>query len=256
MPLTTMAKVLVARQLCRPAIGRLVAAATGDRVLNRGATIDTGSPLVLPEVKASLYWGFYESAEIRFVQRYLPADLDVVELGASIGVVSAHIARRLAKGRRLLCVEPNPGLHGLVERNVGLNASGVALRMVHGAVAYGGSSVRFAVARKNIDSRIAVDGDGVHVPAVRLGALLQQEGLGDYALVSDIEGGEAALLAEDGGALARCRLVIAELHATEHGGRAVSVEDLVCSLVGLGFSIVDRHGPVVVARRAGEGTSP
>ena len=256
MSLATKAKVRVARQLCRPLVGRLVGAATGERVRCRGAVIDTASALVLPEVKASLYWGLYESAEIRFVQRHLPSDLDVVELGASIGVVSAHVARRLDPGRRLVCVEPNPGLHGVIERNVALNAPAVALRVVHGAVAYGGPSVRFAVAKRNIDSRIAGSGEGVEVPAVRLGELLRREGLGDFALVSDIEGGEAALLAEDGAALARCRLVIAELHATEHRGRAVGVDDLVAALAGLGFTIVDRHGPVVVARRAGAGGAP
>lgn len=256
MRLAGTAKRLVAQQLCRPGVGRLVAAATGDRLRSRGALVDTSSPLVLPEVKASLFWGLYESAEIRFIQRHLPADLDVVELGASLGVVSSHIARRLAPGRRLVCVEPNAALRPLAERNVGLNATGVALTQVTGAVAYGAPTVRFEAARRNIDSRLAGGLAGVEVPAVQLGRLLAQQGLGDFALVSDIEGAEAAVLAEDGAALARCRLIIAELHATTHAGQAVSVEMLVGWVERLGFTVVDRHGPVVVARRAGEGRAP
>lgn len=248
-----MAKRLVAQILCRPAVGRLVAFATGNRFRSRGVLVDTSSSLVLPEVKASLFWGFYESAEIRFVQRHLPVDLDVVELGASLGVVSSHIARRLGPGRRLICVEPNAALRPLAERNVSLNAKGIALTQVTGAVAYDAPTVRFAVARRNIDSQIADDLDGVEVPAVQLGRLLAEQGVGDFTLVSDIEGAEAAVLAEDGPALARCRLIIAELHATAHAGCDVSVVALVARLHQLGFIVLDRHGPVVVARRAGEG---
>lgn len=244
------AKVRVARALTHPWVGRALDLAFRHRIPSRGLRVQVDGPGVGPETTASLFWGFYESAEIRFVQRWLRRDLDVVELGASIGVVSSHIARRIAPDRRLVSVEANPSLIPLIERNVLLN-SGRKAEVRHCAVAYGaGPTVTFSVSEQNVASGIGRAGRPVEVPATTLSALLKREGYGEYALICDIEGAEAGIVLEDMDALARCRLAIFELHEGEFGGRHVDVPELERRLLDVhGFRLVARHGPVVVLTR-------
>lgn len=245
------AKVLVAAALCRPPIGRLIAKRFENRIPNRGCVIEVDDAGVAASTAASLFFGFYESAEIRMVQRYLPRNVDVVELGASLGAVSAQIARRLAPGWRLVCVEANAALLPLLRRNVHANAPHAALTVVHGALDYSSSdaTAAFVVAAENVFSRLAEPGEearAVHVPRVTLSALLEHHRIADYVLVSDVEGAEAGLLERDKTALRRCRMIVAELHATSFARRRVGVEDLVRDVEALGFTVVARHGPVGV----------
>lgn len=78
-----------------------------------------------PALVASIFWGLYESAEIRFVRRYLDPDLDCLELGSGIGLVSRVIAVSLRPGRRLVCVEPREDLLACARENVDRLAKGL-----------------------------------------------------------------------------------------------------------------------------------
>lgn len=50
-----------------------------------------------PQLIASIFWGFYESAEKRMVEKYYTGEIDTIERGSSIGVVSSHIAKKIHK---------------------------------------------------------------------------------------------------------------------------------------------------------------
>ena len=50
--------------------------------------------------RAMIFWGFYESAEIRLIEKYFDGKTDVIELGSSMGIVSTHIAKKLVAGKR------------------------------------------------------------------------------------------------------------------------------------------------------------
>jgi len=84
-------KIAVAKFVTARLIGELVAVAYRNKIPFRGLRFSTADPQIHPRVKASLFWGLYESAEIRFVNAYLPRSIDVVELGSSIGVVSCSV---------------------------------------------------------------------------------------------------------------------------------------------------------------------
>jgi hypothetical protein len=99
----------LARFLAGRLAGRVVGGLLPHRIPSRGMRLFY-PPWLLPQMKAMLFWGIYESAEIRFVQRYLRADFDAIELGSGIGCVSSAIGRKLAKGKKLVCVECDPKL--------------------------------------------------------------------------------------------------------------------------------------------------
>src|SRR5690349_5654721 len=81
-------KALVARLLCNALTGRLIAAMHRDRIPFGRLTIDTAHGVISARTKARIFFGIYESAEVRCIRTRLRNDLDVVELGSSIGVLS------------------------------------------------------------------------------------------------------------------------------------------------------------------------
>lgn len=245
------------RVFYRASIGKVIARAFHDHIPCRGCVIDTTSPLVVPRIKAKLFLRGYEPIEINFVKKYLHPDRDVIDLGSSLGVVSAHIGQKLAAGRRVICVEANPDLVDVIRTNVTRNAPQVAVEIISGAVDYppdGRQLVELALGFDNLVAHIVEDEvvpDGIFVPTIALSEIVQRYNLGDYALVSDIEGSEAGLLEMDSAALTRCRQMIIELHHTVRRERVILMEELAAALAGRhGFTLVDRRGPVYVFEKS------
>lgn len=228
MPLLRVIKAAVARQLVRPVNGRLVARLFRDRIPCRGVRVDTSDPAVADAIKASIFFRIYESAEQRLVSRLLRADLDVVECGASLGVVSAQILRRLGPGKRLVAVEANPRLLPALRKNLDLAGGAGRAEAVHAAVHYGAPEALLQFGAESTMGRVGdgAAGQSVRVPAATLGGLVRERGLGRYALVCDIEGAELSIALHDGEALRGCHQLVAELHACAEDGRAWAPDDL------------------------------
>lgn len=251
------AKARLAAVLCSRFSGRLLGALYHDRIARQGVVIHTSAEVVSPVVKASVFWGIYESAEIRFVRHYLDSTLDVVELGSSIGVVSSHIARRLDAGGRMVCIEANPLLLPVLRQNLAANAGHISVDVVHGAVVYGvdSPSVSFELAELSTHSQLADAAEAVRggrrvtVPSITLADILDDRAITRYALVCDIEGAEAGLLERDTSALAECRQLIIELHDTTYDGRPVTVGSMLRRIEELGFERRDGYGSVFVFGR-------
>jgi len=242
----------VGRQLERT--GAWVGALTRNRIRSHDVVVDTSSRWISDETRAALFWGFYEGAERRAIARYLRPELDVIELGASIGFLSVLIARRI-RSRKLVAVEANPELIPILERN--LSHNGVRdVQVVNQAVAYGTDHVAFQLLHDTASGHIAASGscgeDIRHVPSTTLGRLVESRELGDFALVCDVEGAEYEIFAHEGEAVRRkCRQAIMELHEVERDGRRWSREELADHLSRQwGMQIVHGDGKVWVFEAA------
>jgi FkbM family methyltransferase len=246
------AKHAAAAVLCHPLVGRLLGALWRHRIPHRGSRIETPATGD-PRVNALLFWRMYESAEIRFVREYVERDLDVVELGSSLGGVSCEIAGRLGGERRMLCVEGNGRIVPLLRRNLARNCPWQSVAVVEGAIDYSGAAVvEMAIGESNLNSMVE-DREGsagtLAVPATGLSRLIAEHVIGTYVLVADIEGAEAGLLLEDVRSLDGCRMMIAELHDAVHGGAAYRVADLITLIEATGLRLRDRYGDVCMFRR-------
>lgn len=220
-----------------------------DRIPHRGLIIDTSAPFVQPEIKAALLLRGYESGEYRFVQRYLPADSDVLELGGSLGVISCAIRRRIAPQQRLITVEADPRLARALKRNLDLNNCGEGVIVEPVAVAYqAGDHVAFSLGETSVSGRVGTGGTKIKVAAVTLSQLIERHALDDFSLVSDVEGIEWEMLSHDIDALARARVIIVETHDHPIYG---SWQQLIDRLLATRrFRLLDRHGCVLVLERA------
>lgn len=209
------------------------------------------SPLL---ARKAIRRGLYEGPERRMVARWLPRDLPVIELGGSYGIVSHAIRRHIAPETDLTIVEANPALLQICRANVGLAGAAQRTEVIGAALAYGAETVRFAVTDTLHTSHVAKAGDSgsglVEVPAVSLAGLVARKGIaGDFSLVCDIEGAEFDLLQNDAAALARCAVIVMEIHPDAFMDRGETVSAFRRMLEGGGFDIVDHEAQVIVARR-------
>jgi FkbM family methyltransferase len=247
-------KIAVADLLCHPTMGRMIAASLRDRIPCRGLCFDTTNSRIGDSVKAALFWQLYESAEIRYVRAFLSSDLDVVELGSSIGVVSSHIRARLSPKRRLICVEADCDLISVIPQNLRLNRLGTNYELVNCAIDYDhdGSTVFFTPGISNTTGKLRSLGardDAMEVQAITLSTLLSRHAITDYALVADIEGAEAGILLCDSEALLGCRQMVIELHDTQFRGEQRTTHMMCARLTDLGFMLRARRGSVCVFDR-------
>jgi len=88
-------KVLIANLLANNFSGAIIKWLFGNRIPHFGSRIEIPNELS-PGTAAALFWRLHESAEVRFVQKYIQSNLVIVELGANIGGVSSQIARILS----------------------------------------------------------------------------------------------------------------------------------------------------------------
>ena len=241
----------LSRAACQPVIGRAIAAVQHNRVRNRGCLIDTSSPHITPTTIARLWWGLYEAKEIRFIKQLLPRDMDVVELGASIGVATAHIARRIQPERQIICVEANPYLLELIRENVALNTPGRRVTILNQAIDYSGQgSVRLQVSETNTNSRLGSGEDGLAVETTTLSRVIEHYSLGSFALVADIEGAELGMILNDKAGLSQVQQLIIELHPAQHLGELWTPERMRDLLIAShGFNLRAERGPVYVFER-------
>jgi FkbM family methyltransferase len=241
---------LVASSLLRSWPVRLATGlAFGDRgVPFRGTRIRVESRMSF--AAPLLLAGKYERAEIDFIQRYLPRDLDVLELGASLGATSCQIAKHLQFGCQLTCVEANPTLIDILRGNLDRNAPGRQVNVIHAMV---GAAVGTAYFSPRQDSLASIASEAspesVCLPCETVASLVLQHCPRDFALVSDIEGAEAAFLG-DGDALDRCRLMIIEAHPSQLGTQELTLEEVIAlPLLSGRWRICDRYGAVVAYQR-------
>lgn len=256
------AKRRMGRVLCSPTVGAAVRRMGRGVVFSKHLRIDTRSSEVSDVSRARLFWGLYEGAEIRLLKRHLMPTSTIVDLGASLGVLSSAAARQVGGRVRMICVEANPELIRLAERNIGANAPLAEVTVIHGAVdgdARPGEIVSFRKGMKEhtgaslarVATEVATGSDGAFsAPVVRLGTLLSDYHITDeYVLLADIEGAEAGLFLSEEAALEGCCQMIVEFHDTEFRGIFYSASDLRQIALSKGFECVATYGSVSVLNR-------
>ena len=194
----------------------------------------------------------YEAKEARYIRAFLPAGAQVLELGASLGIVSSIILGR--RPERLVSYEAVGSLAEVARQVVAHNHPSAPWELVHCAVADEGvAEVAFdwspeytqggSVARPGAAARL-------RVPAASLASVIARHGLPDTAwLVMDIEGMEWELARRQAGALRHFAGIIVECHDVREGGRTVPHEEVVAELAKAGFEIRARRGQVSVLLR-------
>lgn len=225
-----------------------------------GAAFDFhGAKVQLPrdvDVAAAnaLIRGKYEHEEAQLITRHLPPDLPVIELGGSLGVVSALIRSRLMPETRHLIVEANPRLIGICRANASGGVATGATEIIHGAVYYDGPIARFGIADEVHSSALGDTGNSsrmIEVEAVTVAQLHGKLGSPErFVLVSDIEGAEYDVFAREASVLRLADVAIVELHPRAYARAGRSEAELFRYAEAAGLRTAERLSDVVLFRRA------
>lgn len=208
------------------------AAGSDGIVTSRGLRFDVGTEYI--HYAAAIRLGLYERAERFMAATFYDGTRDVVELGASMGVISCQLASGRKPGVRLIAVEAEPTLARRARRNLELNCF-TDVHVANRAIDYSGAQTVGFSGGLGLAGRLSQSGN-LQVPASTLSDILDEYAVGEFDLVMDIEGAEDAVLRAEGDALRRCRRMLVEFDS-DH----LDAEGTPPLLAELGFRMIYRH---------------
>ena len=237
-------KKIIAACISNGITGKVLRVLFSNKVSIHGAKIDTNYAEIKNHVFSEIFFKLYESAEIRFLFKYVPPQTTVVELGSSIGVVSSILSVN-KEPLQIFCIEANPNLINIINNNLELNSKlryQVDNYLITSPDKSNGTAW-FSFGNDNTTGKKSENKGDALVPTVSLSEYLSKNEIKDYVLISDIEGEESELLFNDPESLENCQMLIIELHNTNRQEGAVSVNDMKDQILELGFTILDSYGP-------------
>lgn len=220
----------------------------GDRYRMHGVDI-TVPASVDPEIRYLLARKRpYEEPEARFVRAHLSPGTHVVELGGSIGVVSALVRKSIGPDARQIIVEANPALAKICKANAERYANAGRVDVVEAAIDYSGApEVFFDFGHNAHTGHVAKS--GVPVPTTTLANVAAPLPDGPRALVCDIEGAEIDLIEAEKATLNQFDVIILETHPGVYANGQRSLDTMLGTLEGCGFERSDAAEDVVVYSR-------
>lgn len=215
-----------------------------------GRSVATPPDLRL-SIQCQIADGSYERSEAALIERFIPLELPVIELGGCLGLISGFVAARLGSDVDMVVVEANPTLIDCCRHNASLGGQRPCSRVVQAAIAYGCDTVHFGTSDNVHVNRVGGDsGPGLAVPATTLSAQLAGiSAPSGYSLICDIEGAEVDLLEHDGAALAGCKAAVIELHPQMYIERGTTLDEVLEGLAALGLRPVAHDDNVYALTR-------
>ena len=238
-------KLVLAKILVNDFTGKLIALLFSNKIPFHNLRIDISNSVIRKKIAASLYFKTYESAEVRFISKYLKKyEGTIVELGASIGVVSSTLAKANPKAK-LFSFEADNRFIPIIENNIKINniSNANCFNEIIGASGYefipGEDNTMGKISKTNSESS----------KMSSLSQLIKKYNFSEFVLVSDIEGAEYFVLNEEDSVFNAIPLLIIELHPIQIENKLISVEDLKVRIETLGYEILDQYGSNVVAKK-------
>jgi FkbM family methyltransferase len=211
------------------------------------------SPLS-PTMRRRLLKGYYETAERDLVQQFIKPGDKVLEIGASIGVLTCFLQRRAGANGRVVSIEADARLKRYFDANLALN--GVTAQWIGALccplwtmeVPASVAQATFQVSDNNLSGRAhtgdALMGTPAWTTAQTICAQLQFE---PSALVVDIEGAEAVWVEHAPRLPLSICTVIAEFHPKITGAAAAGQS--IQRILDEGFVIAGLRETVVALQR-------
>lgn len=200
------------------------------------------------KMRRHLMRGGYERAERKILSRLIREGDAVIELGASLGIVTTLLARKVGSSGQVVAVEPNRLLRPHFDRQLACNKKSAILVEALGCPVWGGSvpekirSQCFTAAENSLSGR-AEGNSGAEVPWLTLKEIAARAGIeAPTAVVIDVEGGEQVWCDLAPSFPNSVKTIIVEVHPHLIGGDKAA--RCVQALVREGFELAEFTGSV------------
>jgi len=202
-------------------------------------------PVHTPDkIKAGIFWEIYEYQKRFLISKYLPRNYDVLELGASLGLTSGAILKRLNSGRKLISVEANQILKEYWLKNTAGCSDHSTTAVLENALVSYVTTDGFESGLDNLTGRAS--SSGTSMPKITLQEIAKRFFLREpFSLVMDVEGMEYEILRHEMPFIRRCSFVCAELHGSREQTLNFYNEMNRC-----GFQLLDQKHTVAAWQRS------
>jgi len=223
-------------------VGNMIRTLFQGRLTFHNSTLDVRSKKIRGRLIPLILFEKYEKEEIRLLKDHLQMDLDVIELGSSIGGVSTVLGSLTSA--KVYCYEANPDLIDILSHNLRINGLLDHTSVHYAAVSTSNTSEVFFNPRESSElGKLSDDAnEGTAVPATSVKKIVDEKGLKSFALVADIEGSEAAFILGEPESLEGCKQLFIELHNCSWEGKEYTAEDLKNEICELGFTCIESIG--------------
>jgi FkbM family methyltransferase len=211
---------------------------SGDIYRSDGMSFRIPRHLTTRIVRGRFHADTHERAQRLLIDRHLPSDGKVLELGACLGIVSCFINRKLDEGRDHIVVEANPHLIEVIVENRDRNGCRFAIE--HCLVSRTSDGSFYLSGNVLLSSASERTSTLVRVPVQTVEQLQEKNCIEVDTLFMDIQGGELEFLSQNRKLLSRCRCVILELHPATIGQEGCDRCRRMLADVGLAF--VEKQG--------------
>lgn len=197
--------------------------------------------LVSDREAAKIFFGIWESAEIRLAKRNIECNT-VIELGTSVGVMLGVLSR-VKKLEKYICVEANPYNFEILNKFIDDIPTDSHIKTYHNAIHYGSEFINLNLNATQSSSiyKKSHNSKNYNIKTITLSELLRKEDINkEFALVTDIEGSEADIFFEDSNSLDLCNEIICELDSTNR----FTVESQFKRILEIGFECLERYNNV------------
>ena len=235
-------KLLIAKAINVKAIGITISYFLKDKIKYNSLVFDTSSIRISPYIKSMIFWGLYEKAEIKFANKYIKGDRDIIELGSSLGIVSCTLGK-LKGDSKLICIEINPALIDIISANLKLNKIENVVVLNIG-IGRSGDVLFFEGGEHNTHGKVLnfQTSTTLQVKLLSLSYVKEKYKIDDgFILVCDIEGSEIDIVLNEPSLLEKCSMIILESHdvsRSDHNYSYVNVKDL---FLEIGFCVIDEY---------------
>ena len=184
------------------------------------------------QMRRHLMKGRYEAAERELATTFIRPGDQILELGASVGIVTCFLARAAGKGGRIVSVEPNILLKPHFQLQLMLN--NIRADLIHAlccplweqTTPESLTSQGYLASRSNLSGRTTRAGEtGISVRWITAEEACSETGLEPTVVVADIEGTEAVWTEHPPNFPKSLRTIIVELHThiigTKSSGQVV-----------------------------------
>jgi FkbM family methyltransferase len=194
--------------------------------------------------------GPYEDGEVALCRKMLSSGINVLELGGSLGVVSAVVRSIIGSEAVHVVVEANNKLADVCLENASRSAVPGKTVLINAAIDYSGVDfVHFEEGGSSFDGRVSAHSKGVPIPTITASECEGHFGGMPFALVCDIEGAEKDLVCHDRDFLSNCRSIVMEMHPTMYEAGQRDLDAVLSTLEHCGFQITDQVGDVFLFTR-------
>lgn len=240
-------KVLIAKLLVNNFTGYFLYLFFNGKIPFHNLVIQINNKTIKKKIAAALFFKTYETSEIRFIHKYLKNyQGTIIELGASIGVMSSFVAKNNPNAT-ILAFEADDRFIPIIQNNHKINniTNVTAFNEIIGVSGY-----EFSIGEDNTKGKIQKT-NKVSTSNVNLNAILKSKNIdSDFVLISDIEGAEYFVLFESNPAVFKnCSLLIMELHDIEIDGKLIHPEMMISKIKALGFTIIAQYAGNIVAKK-------